>query len=122
MAIFDTEKQRAAIVLLLLGIGIAIALAPYASGLLGVPVLYVLFAPLHRWLSRWPRPSIAAVIVIFIAFLLIVLPIGALRAKRAGAEFEPPLVPFGVFLAPAGLVALLWGDALIAAYLSLSGL
>jgi len=57
-----------------------------------------------------------------VVFLAVVLPIGARRAKRSGAEFEPPLVPFGVFLAPAGLVALLWGDALVAAYLSYSGL
>lgn len=57
-----------------------------------------------------------------VVFLALVLPIGMLRARRAGAEFEPPLVPFGVFLAPAGIVALLWGDALIAAYLSYSGL
>ena len=64
---------------------------------------------------------IAAAIGAFV-FLALVLPIGAMRARRAGVEFEPPLVPFGVFLAPAGLVALLWGDALIAAYLSYSGL
>ncbi len=57
-----------------------------------------------------------------LVFLLLVLPVAAARAKRAGTEFEPPLVPFGVFLAPAGLVALLWGDAMIAAYLSFSGL
>ena len=74
MALFDTNKQRAAAILLLLGVGIAIALAPYMSGLLGVPVLYVLFAPFHRWLSRWMRPSIAAIIAIICAFLLIVLP------------------------------------------------
>lgn len=30
-----------------------------------------------------------------------------------------PLVPFGVFLAPAALIVLLWGDALFAAYLRL---
>jgi hypothetical protein len=35
MAFFDTNKQRAAIILLLLAVGIAIALAPYVSGLLG---------------------------------------------------------------------------------------
>ncbi len=55
-------------------------------------------------------------------FLLAVVPIGAIAARRAGREFELPLVPFGVFLAPAGLVALLWGDALVAAYLTYSGL
>jgi prepilin signal peptidase PulO-like enzyme (type II secretory pathway) len=45
-----------------------------------------------------------------------------LRAKRAGTEFEPPLVPFGVFLAPAGMVALLWGEQLLEAYLAFAGL
>lgn len=53
------------------------------------------------------------------AFLLIVVPVGAIRAKRAGKEFELPLVPFGVFLAPAGIVALLWGNQLIDWYLGL---
>ena len=31
-------------------------------------------------------------------------------------------LPFGVFLAPAALIALLWGDAIIAWYLRISGL
>jgi leader peptidase (prepilin peptidase)/N-methyltransferase len=56
-----------------------------------------------------------------VTFLAAVLPVAAWRARRAGRELEVPLVPFGVFLAPAGLVALLWGDALVAAYLSYSG-
>ena len=53
-----------------------------------------------------------------VAFLALVAPVAWLRARRAGRAFELPLVPFGVFLAPAGLVTLLWGDALIAWYLS----
>lgn len=57
-----------------------------------------------------------------VTFVAVVLPLSAWRARRAGTDFEPPLVPFGVFLAPAGIVALLWGDALIAAYLTFSGL
>lgn len=51
------------------------------------------------------------------AFLAIVAPIGALRAKRRGEPFELPLVPFGVFLAPAGIVTLLFGESMIAKYL-----
>ena len=45
--------------------------------------------------------------------------------SSSGATTEPeeqgglPLVPFGVFLAPATLVTLLWGDALVAWYLGL---
>lgn len=52
-----------------------------------------------------------------IAFLCIVGPIVAVRARRRGEEFAFPDVPFGVFLAPAALLALLWGDSLIAWYL-----
>lgn len=73
--------------------------------------------PVRSLLTVFLAAGIGAVV-----FLGLVLPIGMLRARRAGTEFEPPLVPFGVFLAPAGIVALLWGDALIAAYLSYSGL
>lgn len=50
-------------------------------------------------------------------FLLIVGPIVWVRARRRGEEFAFPDVPFGVFLAPAALLALLWGDPLIAWYL-----
>ena len=50
-------------------------------------------------------------------FLLFVVPITKVRASRRGVEFELPLVPFGVFLAPAGLVTLLWGNGLIDWYI-----
>lgn len=50
-------------------------------------------------------------------FLFLVIPIGWWRARRRGEEFALPLVPFGVFLAPAGMLALLWGDAMIDWYL-----
>lgn len=55
-------------------------------------------------------------------FLLIVAPIGWWRARKRGEGYEPPLVPFGVFLAPAGMVTLLWGQPLIARYLALMGM
>jgi leader peptidase (prepilin peptidase) / N-methyltransferase len=58
-----------------------------------------------------------------VTFLAIVYPIARVRQASyreqtelalGGASFEPPLVPFGVFLAPAAMVTLLWGDALLA--------
>ena len=75
-----------------------------------------------------------------VVFLLIVIPIVKLRGAKTPAAVVPapasaadvapgeatesntddnglPLVPFGVFLAPAALVVLLWGDALVAWYL-----
>jgi len=49
-------------------------------------------------------------------FLLVVGPIVWWRNRNSGKEFEFPDVPFGVFLAPAALLALLWGDRLIVWY------
>ena len=58
-----------------------------------------------------------------VTFLAIVYPIARVRQATyreqtelalGGASFEAPLVPFGVFLAPAALVMLLWGDSLLA--------
>ncbi len=61
-----------------------------------------------------------AIITVFVAaglgataFLCVVYPIAYMRAKQQGKEFEPPLVPFGVFLAPAAVVMLLGGHALL---------
>lgn len=55
-------------------------------------------------------------------FLLLVAPIGWLRARGRGEAYELPLVPFGVFLAPAGIVTLLFGETIISRYFSLVGL
>ena len=43
-------------------------------------------------------------------------------ALEAGAGWRRRELPFGVFLAPAALIALLFGDAIIGWYLSISGL
>jgi leader peptidase (prepilin peptidase)/N-methyltransferase len=53
------------------------------------------------------------------AFLLVVAPLASFRAKRAGRAFEMPLVPFGVFLAPAAVVTLLLGEQMVAWYVGL---
>lgn len=57
----------------------------------------------------------AAVGAIF--FLCVVGPVVALRSRRSGVPFAFPDVPFGVFLAPAAMAALLWGDQWIAMYM-----
>lgn len=59
-----------------------------------------------------------------LVFIVFVAPIVWLRRRRAGTggAAELPLVPFGVFLAPAALFTLLKGDAAIAWYLSRLGL
>jgi leader peptidase (prepilin peptidase)/N-methyltransferase len=51
-----------------------------------------------------------------VTFLLVVGPIARVRATRRGEDYETPDVPFGVFLAPAALLALVWGDRALAWY------
>jgi leader peptidase (prepilin peptidase)/N-methyltransferase len=67
-----------------------------------------------------------------IVLLLVVYPISARGMAADRGQTELPLdaspswrrreLPFGVFLAPAAIVALLWGDAIIGWYVSVSGL
>lgn len=57
-----------------------------------------------------------------VTFVAIVYPVARARQTNyreqtelalGGGGFEAPLVPFGVFLAPAALIALLWGDSIL---------
>lgn len=50
-------------------------------------------------------------------FVVVVGPVLWLRARRRGTAFAFPDVPFGVFLAPAAIAALLWGEAALSWYL-----
>ena len=74
MPFLDTERQRAAWLVFALGIALLVALWPYSTGLIGAPVLYVVMAPVHRWLTRWLPPRIAAALVIVLSILLILGP------------------------------------------------
>ncbi len=74
MPFLDTERQRAAWLVLALGLALAYALWPFSTGLIGAPVLYVVLAPAHRWLSRWIRPSVAAGIVVLLGILMVLGP------------------------------------------------
>jgi len=74
MAFLDTNHQRAALVVLLLGFALVWALAPYTTGLIGIPVLYVIFAPAHRWLARRMKPSLSASLVVLLGVFLVVVP------------------------------------------------
>ena len=74
MPLIDTNHQRAALLILLLGVGLVIALTPYATGLIVIPVLYAVFAPVHEWLSLRVRPKLAATLVVTLALFLIVVP------------------------------------------------
>ena len=74
MPFLDSRRQRAALVVALLGVGIAIALSPYASGLIGAAVLYVIFAPLSRAVGSRLSPVGSASLVTAVAVLLVIFP------------------------------------------------
>lgn len=74
MPFIDTNHQRAAFLILFLGAILIVALFPFTTGLIGIPVLYVTFEPLHTWLAARVRPRIAAATVVTFALFLIVVP------------------------------------------------
>src|SRR5688572_1794165 len=75
MQFLHEKRERAGLLIALLGIAILIALTPFASGLLGAAVLYVLFAPLFRRLRRPLKTDFAAAVTLLVAILLLVLPL-----------------------------------------------
>jgi predicted PurR-regulated permease PerM len=74
MALLDSKQQRAAFLILVLGVALVIAIWPYSTGLIGAPVLYIVFAPMYRWLARRMPEGLAAGIVIVVALALIIGP------------------------------------------------
>src|SRR3989441_2181127 len=99
MPLLDTNHQRAALLVLLLGVALVIALTPYATGLIGIPVLYAVFTPVHDWLGMRMRPRLAAILVVAIALFLIVVPgvsfaglIVAQAQEIAGGVIRNPLL------------------------------
>jgi len=74
MAFIDSKHDRAAFLILLLGLGLVIALTPYATGLIGIPVLYVIFQAPHDWLARRASSHAAAAVIVLLALFLIVVP------------------------------------------------
>ncbi|HEX5869856.1 MAG TPA: AI-2E family transporter [Longimicrobium sp.] len=78
MAFLQTRRQQAGFLVALLGVALAIALAPFATGLLGIVVLYVICAPAHRRLSRRIPERASAVIVLTAALVVVLLPLAVM--------------------------------------------
>jgi len=58
-----------------LGAAILWSVGPYATGIIGIPVLAVLFGPLHGWLVRQGAPSgVAALVVTILGAVLLIVP------------------------------------------------
>jgi predicted PurR-regulated permease PerM len=84
MPFLDTKRQRAAWLILALGLALLWVLWPFSTGLIGAPVLYVIFAPVQRDLRQRMRPSIAAAIVVVLAIVLVVAPLVSVVGLIAG--------------------------------------
>src|SRR2546427_1272907 len=75
MAFLDTKHQRAAFIVLALGVALVWSLGPYATGIIGVPVVAVLFARVHGWLARHGVPSaVAALLITLLGAVLLIVP------------------------------------------------
>ena len=74
-----TGKFRAAAILIVLGFSIIWAMIPFAPGILGAAVFYVVTIPGYRWLVRKGLPrSLAATVMLLVVLLVIMIPGGAL--------------------------------------------
>lgn len=74
MSFLETGRERASALILLLGAALVLTLLPYASGLIGGLVLYVVFRPVGVALARRVPPRAAAASVVVLALLFLVVP------------------------------------------------
>jgi predicted PurR-regulated permease PerM len=84
MAFLDTKRDRAAFLIFVLGLGLVWTLWPFSTGLIGAPVLYVVFAPVYHWLARRIKPGIAAGLVVLLGVILVLGPGVSLVGVIAG--------------------------------------
>jgi len=98
-ALSDSRRRAAAALVVALTGALAIALAPYATGLIGIPVLYVALQPLHSGLARRTPGKPAAGLVVALVLLVLIVVGGSSvtlivsEAQRIpGAIMQSPIV------------------------------
>jgi predicted PurR-regulated permease PerM len=75
LSFLDSKQQRAAFLVIALGVVILWSLGPYATGIIGIPVLAVLFTPLHGWLAkRGLHSGVASLVVTLLGAVLLIVP------------------------------------------------
>lgn len=100
MPFLDTKHQRAALIVFGLGAALLWSLIPYATGIIGIPVLAVLFAPIHNWMVRRGLPEApTAAAVTLLGALIVVVPVVAFAGliineaqQVAGSVLRSPLL------------------------------
>src|SRR5713101_4761927 len=91
----ETRQRGAVALVLILGIALVIALSPYATGLVGIPVLYVALVPVYGWVARRTSAKVAAGLVV----VLLLVPSAAFAGlivneaqQIAGTAMRSPLL------------------------------
>jgi predicted PurR-regulated permease PerM len=74
MALIETRRERAQLLILALGLAILVALFPFLPGLFGAVVLYVACGPAHLRMKQRMRPTISATLTVLATTILILLP------------------------------------------------
>ena len=75
MPFLDSKHQRAAFVIIAVGAVVLWSLGPYATGIIGIPVLAVLFAPLQNWFVKRGVPTgFASLAVTLVGAVLLIVP------------------------------------------------
>ena len=75
MRLLESPRDKAGLLILLLGAAILVALTPFLSGLLGAAVLYVLCAGPYKRLTKVMPAGIASAITLVVAVVVIALPL-----------------------------------------------
>ena len=75
MPFLRTKRERAGLLIILLGTAIAVAVSSFAVGLLGAAVLYVLCVPVFHRLRRRLGPDAAASLTLVFAVVAIAIPV-----------------------------------------------
>ena len=75
MQLLATPRDRAGLLILVLGVAILLALTPFLSGLLGAAILYVIFVGPYKRLARVMPTALASALTLIAAIILIALPL-----------------------------------------------
>jgi predicted PurR-regulated permease PerM len=75
MQFLHTKRERAGLLIVLLGLAITVAIASFVVGLLGAAVLYVLCVPIFHRLRRRMGPDGAASLTLVFAIVAIAIPV-----------------------------------------------
>lgn len=75
MQFLATPRDRAGLLILVLGVAILLALVPFLSGLLGAAILYVIFVGPYNRMARVMPTAIASALTLIAAIILIALPL-----------------------------------------------